>query len=136
MPYGSRGRTAQAAGKVLGKAKATLQYTVPHDQATVDSELAKLQQSISNMVMGKRHAIKTAEAVQPRADMGIGMVSVQDQMAATWARPLLAAMGATTHARPYENYYAQVMRIAYPEMGMGRELLYASTYRHVRGPGA
>ena len=32
MPYGSRGRTAQAAGKVLGKAKATLQYTVPHDQ--------------------------------------------------------------------------------------------------------
>ena len=123
MPYGSRGRTAQAAGKVLGKAKATLQYTVPHDQATVDSELAKLQQSISNMVMGKRHAIKTAEAVQPRADMGIGMVSVQDQMAATWARPLLAAMGATTHARPYENYYAQVMRIAYPEMGMGRELL-------------
>ena len=60
MPYGSRGRTAQAAGKVLGKAKATLQYTVPHDQATVDSELAKLQQSVSNMVMGTRHAIKTA----------------------------------------------------------------------------
>ena len=123
MPYGSRGRTAQAAGKVLGKAKATLQYTVPHDQATVDSELAKLQQSVSNMVMGTRHAIKTAEAVQPRADMGIGMVSVADQMAATWAKPLLAAMGANTHTRPYENYYAQVMRIAYPEMGMGRELL-------------
>ena len=123
MPYGSRGRTAQAAAKVLGKAKATLQYTVPHDQATVDSELAKLQQSVSNMVMGTRHAIKTAEAVQPRADMGIGMVSVADQMAATWAKPLLAAMGANTHTRPYENYYAQVMRIAYPEMDMGRELL-------------
>ena len=32
-------------------------------------------------------------------------------------------MGANTHTRPYENYYAQVMRIAYPEMDMGRELL-------------
>ena len=50
------------------------------------SELAKLQQSVSNMVMGTRHAIKTAEAVQPRADMGIGMVSVADQMAATCGR--------------------------------------------------
>ena len=51
------------------------------------------------------------------------MVSVADQMAATWAKPLLATMGATAHTRPYENYYAQVMRIAYPEMDMGRELL-------------
>ena len=32
-------------------------------------------------------------------------------------------VGATAHTRPYENYYAQVMRIAYPEMDMGRELL-------------
>ena len=55
--------------------------------------------------------------------MGLGMVSVEDQMAATWAKPLLAAMGASTDRRPYENYYAQVARIAYPEMGMGRELL-------------
>ena len=63
MPYGSRGRTAQAAGKVLGKAKATLQYTVPHDQAFIGSELARLQQSVSAMVMGPRHAMTTAEAV-------------------------------------------------------------------------
>ena len=62
MPYGSRGRTAQAAGKVLGKAKATLQYTVPHDQAFIGSELARLQQSVSAMVMGPRHAMTTAEA--------------------------------------------------------------------------
>ena len=123
MPYGSRGRTAQAAGKVLGKAKATLQYTVPHDQAFIGSELARLQQSVSAMVMGPRHAMTTAEAVQPRKDMGIGMVSVADQMAATWAKPLLSAMGATTDRRPYENYYAQVARIAYPDMDMGRELL-------------
>ena len=32
MPYGSKGRTAQAGGKVIGTAKATLQYTVPHNQ--------------------------------------------------------------------------------------------------------
>jgi hypothetical protein len=123
MPYGSKGRTMQAASTVLGKAKATLQYTVPHDQAVVDDEQAKLQQAINGMVMGPRHAMRAVEAVQPRKDMGLGMVSVEDQMAATWAKPLLAAMGASTDRRPYENYYAQVARIAYPEMGMGRELL-------------
>ena len=36
---------------MLGKAKATLQYTVPHDQAVVDEEQAKLQQAINGMVM-------------------------------------------------------------------------------------
>ena len=108
MPYGSKGRTMQAASTVLGKAKVTLQYTVPHDQAVVDEEQTKLQQAINGMVMGPRHAMRAVEAVQPRKDMGLGMVSVEDQMAATWAKPLLAAMGASTDRRPYENYYAQV----------------------------
>ena len=40
------------------------------------------------------------------------MVSVEDQMAAAWAKPLLAAMGAKTDRRPYENYYAQIARIS------------------------
>ena len=46
-------------------------------------------------------------------------------MAATWAKPLLAAMGVKTDRRPYENYYAQIARVAYPEIDMGRELCYA-----------
>ena len=123
MPYGSKGRTAQAAGRVLGKSKATLQYTVPHDQKAVTKQLEKLQTGVNKLVMGPRRALTAEEAIQPRKDMGIGMVSVADQMAATWAKPLLAAMGARTDRRPYENYYAQIARIAYPEMGMGRELL-------------
>ena len=123
MPHGSRGRTAQASGKVMGKAKAALQYTVPHSQKTIEKQLGKLQSAVSALVLGKGQAIKTKEAVQPRGDMGIGMLSVEDQMAATWARPLLAAMGATAARRPFENYYAEAARRAYPEMGMGRELL-------------
>ena len=43
---------AQAAGKVLGKAKTTLQYTVPHDQAFIGSELARLQQSVLPQILG------------------------------------------------------------------------------------
>ena len=123
MPYGSKGRTAQAGGQVVGKARATLLYTVPHDQEVVTKELEKLQKAVNKLVMGPRRGVTAEEAVQPRKDMGIGMVSVEDQMAAAWAKPLLAAMGAKTDRRPYENYYAQIARIAYPEMDMGRELL-------------
>ena len=76
--------------------------------------------------MGPRRVVTAEEAVQPRKDMGIGMVSVADQMAATWAKPL------RLYSQPWEprrteghtrTYYAQIARIAYPEMDMGRELL-------------
>ena len=82
MPHGSRGRTAQASGKVLGKAKAALQYTVPHNQTTIDKQLGKLQSAVNNLVLGQGQAIRTKEAVQPRSDIGIGMISVRTR----WTR--------------------------------------------------
>ena len=47
MPYGSKSRTAQASGRVLGKARATMQYTVPHDKKLVTKELEKLQKAVT-----------------------------------------------------------------------------------------
>ena len=58
MPYGSKGRTAQASGRVLGKARATMQYTVPHDKKLVTKELEKLQKAVNKLVMGPRRAVK------------------------------------------------------------------------------
>ena len=42
LPTGSRGRLAQATGRVLGKALATLKFTVPQSQATIDEQLHRL----------------------------------------------------------------------------------------------
>eukprot|EP00964_Phaeocystis_antarctica_P156119 scaffold125654_cov36-Phaeocystis_antarctica.AAC.1 len=72
MPYGSKGRTAQAGGKVVGTARATLLYTVPHNQKVVTKELEKLQKAVNKLVMGPRRVVTAEEAVQPRKDMGIG----------------------------------------------------------------
>ena len=43
--------------------------------------------------------------------------------AACWAQPLLDAMGRTTEDRPYKHYFAHYARQAYPDLGMGREML-------------
>ena len=53
MPHGSRGRTAQASGKVMGKAKAALQYTVPHSQKTIGKQLGNIQSAVSALVLGQ-----------------------------------------------------------------------------------
>jgi hypothetical protein len=44
-------------------------------------------------------------------------------MQTAWAQPLLDAMGRTTEDRPYKHYFAHYARQAYPDLGMGREML-------------
>ena len=123
LPTGSRGRLAQATGSVLGKALATLKFTVPHNQATIDEQLHRLQQAADELVLGKRRWLKAEEARQPRVDFGIGHLDVHAALQAAWLRPLLATLGTDHAQRPYKVYYAEAARLAYPEMDMGRELL-------------
>ena len=53
-------------------------------------------------------------------NMGLALGAAAPQRGANTAR---WAAKAKTDRRPYENYYAQIARMAYPEMDMGRELL-------------
>ena len=96
---------------------------VPHSQQAVDEGVAATQKAVSRLVLGQRQWLKASEATQPRACMGIGMVDVRRHMAATWAGPLLRAMGSERTHRPFKGYFAQQARAAYPQMDMGRELL-------------
>ena len=123
MPTGSAGRRAQAIGQVLGRAAATLKFTVPHSQKAVDDGLAAAQKAVDGLVLGKRRWLQAAEATQPRTCMGLGMVDVRRHVAATWVGPLLRTMGSEHALRPFKGYFARQARTAYPEMGMGRELL-------------
>ena len=42
LPIASRGRLAQATGRLMGKALATLKFSAPHGQGTIDTELAAI----------------------------------------------------------------------------------------------
>ena len=73
--------------------------------------------------VGKRCFLTMAEARQPKSSMGAGHLDVTSHMRATWLKPLLASAGADPATRPYKNFYAQLVRRAYPEMEAGAELL-------------
>ena len=122
LPIASRGRLAQATGRIMGKALATLKFTAPHSQGTIDKELARLQKAASGLVLGRTRPLTAAEAQQPRTAFGIGLLDAKAHMQATWASPLVETLRGGSH-RPYKHYYAQAARLAYPEMDMGRELL-------------
>ena len=69
---------ARAAGGRQGARQGeseTLQYTLPHDQKVI--KVARLSTVSEQIVMDPRHAVTTVEAVQPRKDMGIGMLAWQ-----------------------------------------------------------
>ena len=80
LPTGSRGRLAQASGKLMGKALAVLKFTVPHDLRYVDRQLERLQRAVDGLVLGRRREMRAEEARQPRAGFGIGMLSVREHM--------------------------------------------------------
>ena len=122
LPYASRGRLAQASGKIMGVAKAALMFTVPHSQKTIDSTLERVQKAADSLVLGRRHAIAAAEARQPRSSFGIGLLDVKSYMEAAWLQPLLSTL-ACPEQRPYKHYMAQAARLGYPELGAGREML-------------
>ena len=73
-------------------------------------------------MFGRRWLTEEA-ATQPRSALGIGHLHVAKYMQAAWAQPLLDAMGRTTEDRPYKHYFAYYARQAYPDLGMGREML-------------
>ena len=88
LPTASRGRLAQAAGKILGKANATLKFVVPHSQSKVNAGLADIQNEANTLVLGKEKPIKALEARQPRKDFGIGLLDVEAHAQAAWLQPL------------------------------------------------
>ena len=123
LPTACRGRLAQATGRVMGKAHATLKFTVPYGQAAINAQLGRIQSAVDSLVLGShRRPMKAAEARQPRERFGIGMPDVHAHMQAAWAKPLLDTI-VCADARPYKHYYAQAARLAYPEADMGIELL-------------
>ena len=122
LPYTCPGRLAQASGKLMGKVRATLVFTVPHTQKTIDINLKKVQKAADDLVLGRQHAIAAEEARQPRSSFGIGLLDVKSTMEAAWLQPLLSTL-TCAERRPYKHYMAQAARLGYPEMGAGRELL-------------
>ena len=123
IPTASRGRRAQATGTLMGKANATLKFTAPHKQKEIDGVLGRVQTAVNRLVLGPQPPLKANEARQAPRDFGIGMLDVRAHMSATWLKPLLSTAGARHDQRPYEHYYAQAARLAYPHMDAGRELL-------------
>ena len=85
--------------------------------------LRALQKHANGLVFGKRWWLTEKAATQPRSALGIGHLHVTNYMQTAWAQPLLDAMGRTTEDRPYKHYFAHYARQAYPDLGMGRELL-------------
>ena len=122
LPYTCPGRLAQASGKLMGKVKAALVFTVPHAQKTIDMNLKKVQKAADDLVLGRQHAIAAGEARQPRSSFGIGLLDVKSTMEAAWLQPLLSTL-TCAEQRPYKHYMAQAARLGYPGMGAGRELL-------------
>ena len=123
LPNGCQGRQKLARGQLMGKAQAALKFQAPHDDAVVDSTLATIQKAADSLVFGRRRFLDMNLARQPRSSMGTGHLDVTRHMRAIWMKPLFAAAGADPATRPYKNFYAQLIRRAYPEMDAGAELL-------------
>ena len=91
MPYGSKSRTAQASGRVLGKARATMQYTVPHDKKLVTKELEKLQKAVTGLV-GHESPVslgvfsRASFAIQPRPRLRTLLDGAGPQAHGVWLR--------------------------------------------------
>ena len=109
--------------KLMSKAFAALRLTAPTNQRKVEATLRAIQKHASGLVFGKRWWLTERAATQPRSALGVGHLHVANYMQAAWAQPLLDAMGRTTEDRPYKHYFAHYARQAYPDLGMGREML-------------
>ena len=93
-----------ASGRILGKALATLKFTVPHRAQAVAQGLERMQKAVDRLVLGTRGRwLQATEAYQPRCRLGLGHLRVEWHMQAVWLRPLLAAMGADAGHRPYKQ---------------------------------
>ena len=123
IPHGSQGRVNLAQHKLMGKAFAALRLTAPTNQKKVETTLRAIQKHASGLVFGKWRWLTERAATQPRSALGVGHLHVANYMQAAWAQPLLDAMGRTTEDRPYKHYFAHYARQAYPDLGMGREML-------------
>ena len=126
IPLGSRGRVSLAQ-HMISRAFATLRLTAPTDQRAVDATLGAIQKHANGLVFGRRWWLTEKAATQPRSALGVGHLHAANYMQAAWAQPLLDAMGRTTEDRPYKHYFAHYARRAYPDLGMGRELLSLKT---------